>query len=219
MNRTERKTLPRQKQSDGMKRAEVLTRRAVVLSCLHVTAVGLLLACAMPVQATEAAWARLATGGYTILMRHAQAPGSGDPPGFDINDCATQRNLSDRGRQQAGRVGVRFAARAVTISAVYSSRLCRALDTARYAFRTPSAEPLPALDPLPEDPAERAAMIDQVLDIIRSFRGPGNQVMVTHQDNITALTGVELRAGEVLIVTPEEGSEYGLKIVARLLLH
>lgn len=165
--------------------------------------------------ATEAAWARLATGGYTILMTHALAPGVGDPPYFDLEDCTTQRNLSDRGRQLARRQGVRFAARAVSISRVYVSRWCRTLETAENAFPNVEAEPLEALDYY-EDGGEDK--MKEVIDIVRAFRGPGNQVMITHPENIEALTGTLPRAGESVIVAPSRDGD-GIDVVARLLLN
>lgn len=173
---------------------------------------------AEPVLATEAAWARIAEGGYTILMRHARAPGSGDPPGFELDDCSTQRNLSDRGRQSARRIGAQFAARAATISTVYSSRWCRALDTARLAFGDDRVEPLPDLDSLSGDASQAEAQTEAVRQRIRAFSGSANQVMVTHPDNIKALTGIVPREGEAIIVAPAAEGEEGLRVVGRLLL-
>lgn len=169
-------------------------------------------------RATEAAWARLATGGYTVLMTYADAPGIGDPPFFDIEDCTTQRNLSDRGRQQARRQGVRFAARAVSIPQVYSSRWCRTLETAENAFRDVKAEPIEALDIVEGDPT---AHKDEIVEIIKAFRGPGNQVMVTHPEVVEGLTGIKPRAGEAVIVAPSRdgGGNPGIDVVARLLLN
>lgn len=170
---------------------------------------------------TEAAWARLATGGYTILLTHALAPGTGDPPFFELEDCTTQRNLSDRGRQQARRRGVRFAARAVSISRVYSSQWCRTLETATNAFRV-DPEPLEALDLVEDDPDALAAKSEEIFEIIRQFRGPGNQVMVTHPENVEALTGIMPREGEAIIVAPSRKAKGednpALDVVARLLL-
>ncbi|MEX3011554.1 histidine phosphatase family protein [Hoeflea sp. TYP-13] len=169
---------------------------------------------------TEAAWARLATGGYTILLTHALAPGTGDPPFFELDDCTTQRNLSDRGRQQARRRGVRFAARAVSISRVYSSQWCRTLETATNAFRD-DPEPLEALNLVEDDSEALAAQSEEIKKIIREFRGPGNQVMVTHPENVEALTGIMPREGEAIIVAPSRDGDPGnpgLDVVARLLL-
>ena len=174
----------------------------------------------MAVQATEAAWARLATGGYTVLMTHADAPGIGDPPFFELDDCTTQRNLSDRGRQQARRWGVRFAARAVSISRVYASNWCRTLETAENAFRDADIEATEALDLVEDDPA---AHNGDALEIITAFRGPGNQVLLTHPENVEALTGIRPRTGEAIIVAPARGGGDGesppIQVVARLLLN
>src|SRR3546814_19163678 len=78
----------------------------------------------------EALWAALKQGGHVAIMRHATAPGFGDPEGFRLNDCSTQRNLSDAGRAQARRIGDAIRAHGVTIGRVLSSRWCRCLETA-----------------------------------------------------------------------------------------
>ncbi|MCK6409580.1 MAG: histidine phosphatase family protein, partial [Thauera sp.] len=81
--------------------------------------------------AEEALWKALREGGHVALMRHAVAPGVGDPPGFRLDDCATQRNLSAAGRRQAQAIGERFRANGIATAAVFSSQWCRCLDTAR----------------------------------------------------------------------------------------
>ena len=86
-------------------------------------------------QATEAGWALLRDGGHVVLMRHAMISGTTDPANFDIEKCTTQRNLSERGKQQARKIGALFAARAAPLERVLSSRYCRCLETARIAFR------------------------------------------------------------------------------------
>jgi hypothetical protein len=185
---------------------------------LYVLVASIFVLCATAgARATEAAWARLATGGYTVLMTHALAPGIGDPPYFELGDCTTQRNLSDRGRQLARRQGVRYAARAVSISKVYASRWCRTLETAENAFRDVEAEPLEALDYFEGDGKQQT---EAIIDIVKAFRGPGNQVMVTHPENIEALTGITPRPGEAVIIAPTRGGDNpGIEVVARLLLN
>ena len=97
-------------------------------------------------------WAALQAGGVAILLRHAQTePGVGDPPGFRIGDCSTQRNLSDDGRRQARRIGEALAARRVRIDHVLSSQWCRCLETARLAFPGRPVEPWPALNSFFDD--------------------------------------------------------------------
>ena len=89
--------------------------------------------------ADEALWALLRAGGQVIVMRHAATDRSlGDPPGFRLGDCSTQRNLSEEGRAQARRMGAAFASGGVPIGRVLSSQWCRCLETARLALAPPS---------------------------------------------------------------------------------
>src|SRR5437867_11407563 len=89
-------------------------------------------------------WTELRRGGLTLLMRHGSTlPGLGDPPGFRLGDCATQRNLSPVGRDEARRVGERLARERVRVARVYTSPWCRCRDTATLAFgRGEDWEPL-----------------------------------------------------------------------------
>ncbi len=91
---------------------------------------------AMPAAADEAAaWAALRAGGHVALMRHASTePGLGDPPGYKLDDCATQRNLSAQGREEARRIGERLRKEGVVVEKVYTSPWCRCRDTALEAF-------------------------------------------------------------------------------------
>lgn len=150
--------------------------------------------------ATEAGWALLRNGGQVVLLVHANAPGAGDPANFDIENCRTQRNLSDRGRQQARRIGALFAARAEPVGQVYSSRYCRALETARLAFGDRLVEELPALDSIVRAPETAEAAKEEIRDLIRNYSGSGNLVLVTHPENVEALVGVTAREGEATIV-------------------
>lgn len=161
-----------------------------------------LLLCLTPVaaHATDAGWALLRAGGHVVLLRHANVTGNGDPAGFDIDKCATQQKLSDRGRQQARKIGALFAARAAPIDRILSSRFCRALDTAGIAFEDNKAEKFEALDLLSKDPAAAAAQNAAVVKAVENFTGDGNLVLVTHLENIQALTGAGAREGEAVIV-------------------
>lgn len=168
-----------------------------------------------PAHADENLWAALRSGGHVLLMRHAATnPGIGDPPQFNLQDCQTQRNLSASGKAQAARIGKRVTERGIPISAVLSSRWCRCLDTARLTFG--SVTPEPALDSFF---GERSAQGQQQTAAIRariqSFSGPGNLVMVTHQVNITALTGEYPAEGEIFITRP--GAQGALQWIGRLM--
>lgn len=171
---------------------------------------------AAPAFATEAAWALLRDGGRVVLLRHAMAPGNGDPANFDIEKCSTQRNLSARGRQQAEKIGALFAARAGYPERVLTSRYCRARDTARIAFEDTSVEAFEPLDQLPADEAAAKAANDAVIDVVRDFTGQGNLVLVTHLENIKSLTGVSAREGEAIIVS---ATESGLRVLGRIIFN
>jgi len=163
--------------------------------------------------ATEAGWALLRDGGHVVLLRHAFAPGSGEPANFDIEKCNTQRNLSDAGRQQARKLGALFAARAAPVERVLTSRWCRTKETARLAFGTDDVEEFHALDPFTPNSPEKDAQSKEVLDEIRAWSGSGNMVMVTHLENIAALTGENAREGEAVIV---QLRDEGLHVLGRI---
>ena len=160
--------------------------------------------------ATEAGWALLRNGGQIVFLVHANAPGAGDPARFDIENCRTQRNLSDRGRQQARRIGALFAARAEPVEEVLSSRYCRCLETARLAFGDQLVEEAAALDPLPQNEEEAAAAKEEILALIRDYTGSGNLVLVTHPENVEAIAGVKPREGEAVIVAPSEDGAHAI---------
>jgi broad specificity phosphatase PhoE len=175
---------------------------------------------ALPALATEAAWAKLANGGHVILMRHAIAPGTGDPANFTLGDCSTQRNLSAEGRSQAQRIGARFAAKGVALEKVLTSQWCRCVETARLAFPRLAITEEPALNSFFSDRTTEAAQTEAAKGLIREFAagGGGNAVFVTHQVNITALTGITPRQGEAVIVRPDtEGN--GIAVVGRIIFN
>jgi phosphohistidine phosphatase SixA len=160
----------------------------------------------------EAAWRALAEGGHVALIRHATAPGIGDPPGFRLDDCATQRNLSASGRAEAERIGDAFRARGIAVEAVYSSRWCRCLETAERLGLGP-VTPWPALDSFFERPERRGAQTAELTARLAADPPSAARVLVTHQVNIGALTAVDARAGEIVVVRPGTG---GVEVVGRI---
>jgi len=163
-------------------------------------------------QDNDAAWAALARGGHIALMRHALAPGTGDPSGFSLDDCATQRNLSAEGRAQARAIGERFRERGIAVSEVRASRWCRCLDTAEL-LGLGEVIPTPALNSFFRDRAVAERQTRELRALIDAWNGEGALVLVTHQVNITALTGVYPRSGEILVLAPEDGA---LELVGRI---
>jgi phosphohistidine phosphatase SixA len=147
-------------------------------------------------------WDLLRTGGQVILMRHAQTtPGVGDPPGFRIDNCATQRNLSAHGRDDARRLGDALRGRGIRVGEVLTSRWCRAIDTARLAFGRYTV--WDSLNSTFHDRSAQHAQTEAVRQRIAAFRGPDTLVLVGHGANIVALTGIHPRQGGMVVVTPD----------------
>ncbi|ESQ12494.1 MAG TPA: histidine phosphatase family protein [Chromatiaceae bacterium] len=162
-------------------------------------------------------WQALATGRHLALMRHAKAPGIGDPANFDVEDCATQRNLSARGRAQARAIGEHFRAQGIDRARVHSSQWCRCLETARL-LDLGDVRISQSLNSFFRDDAARAERTSAALELIRnqsvdpsSDRKP--LILVTHQVNITALTGLFPASGEIIVVKP---NAKGLEVVGRI---
>ena len=182
----------------------------VVLLCVAFASHGLAQGTASAPAAASAnpAWAALQKPGSIVLLRHALAPGVGDPPGFVLGDCSTQRNLNDEGREQARRIGQTLAQRGVRAHAVWHSQWCRTAETAQLlglAYSATPRTPQPSFNSFfgtsGVEPAQTAAARKLLLD----WQGPGTLVVVTHQVNITALTGVVPQSGEGVVLLREGG--------------
>lgn len=156
------------------------------------------LALARPARAAEALGV-LASGEHLGIMRHAIAPGTGDPPGFRLGECATQRNLSDEGRAQARGIGARLRAAGIGQARVLASQWCRARETAALLGFGPP-EDLPALNSFfaarEVGPARTAALREW----IAAARLDRPVLLVSHQVNITALAGVVPVPGEIVLL-------------------
>ena len=147
-------------------------------------------------------WAQLRNErGLVVLMRHAIAPGGGDPAGFRLGDCNTQRLLSQEGREQARAIGDEFTSRGIPVAEVRSSRWCRAADTATL-LDLGTVRPTAALDSVftaPQSVADRKRRATE--KIIRDHRGEsGVLVLVGHQANIIDLTGIAPASGAAVVV-------------------
>jgi len=155
----------------------------------------------------------LREGGKVVLVRHATTvSGIGDPPGFDLSDCSTQRNLSDSGRAESRRLGERLREADVPIGTVRSSAWCRCVDTAELAFSPIPVEVWPPLNSFFAGRGDRENQTREALSSLRDLSHHANWVWVTHQVNITALTGTSVAMGEVLITRPADGR---LEVLAR----
>lgn len=150
-------------------------------------------------------WRRLRAGGLVILMRHASTePGLGDPAGFRLDDCRTQRNLSAAGRDEARRVGERLRTERVPIAKVYTSPWCRCRETAIAAFGAGEDwEPLSSFFDFPHQEPEYSERVRKRIGGYGRKPLPGNVVMVTHNVNIAALTKYSVATSELVVVRPD----------------
>jgi broad specificity phosphatase PhoE len=180
-------------------------KRRAVLRCVLV---GAGLAWPGAARADDAAlWALLQGGGQVVLLRHAATTaGVGDPPGFALDDCSTQRNLSEQGRRDAQRLGKVLRQRRVPVARVLSSPWCRCLDTARLVFGR-KAQVEPALGNLFGRPERTTEQVAELRRLVRRAEG-GNLFMVTHGSTTSALTGVSPAQGEMVVLRPLAGGDF-----------
>ena len=146
-------------------------------------------------------WDSARDGDRIILIRHSKAPGSGDPQGFKIDDCKTQRNLSQEGINQSKKIGKLFKKNKIKIDLVLSSQWCRCKDTAKYAFE--KYEEFSALNSTFQSPYDKNAKKQhkELKNFIQTWKGNGrNLILVTHYVIISALTDVAPRSGEIVII-------------------
>jgi broad specificity phosphatase PhoE len=163
--------------------------------------------------ADEALWAQLRAGGFVVFIRHGLTdPGVGDPPGFKLGDCKTERMLNAAGRAEAKRVGEAFRREKVPVAQVLSSEWCRCRDTATIAFG--AYEAWPALNNLfgrhENADAQRRAMLERA----SRFRGPGNLVLVSHGSTIVQVAGVNPATAEMVVMKPAGAGK--LELVGRI---
>ena len=142
---------------------------------------------------------QLEDGGKLIFIRHAYAPGGGDPDNFNLNDCSTQRNLNDEGREQAKYIGEFFKKNKIKIDKVLSSEWCRCKDTAKYAFKNFSTfEGLNSF----YDPRFEKYKIKQINDLkryIKEWESTDNLILITHYVVISEILNKGVSSGEIII--------------------
>ena len=161
------------------------------------------------------AWKALRAGGHVALMRHADAPGGvGDPPGFSVDDCATQRNLSEKGRVDAEKIGSRLKGEGIAFEKILSSPWCRCIDTAKL-MNLGTVETEATFGNVVVLKDQRQTLTTGARALIARWTAGGNLLVVTHGANIQALTGVWLASGEIVVV---KGGSDRTEPVGRLLL-
>ena len=150
--------------------------------------------------ASNQAWNLVKEGNKILLIRHSLAPGGGDPPGFKINDCKTQRNLNRTGINQSKKIGKLFKKNKVPVDQVLSSQWCRCKDTAKYAFG--NFKEFTALNSTFQPPYNKneGKQLKELYKFIKKWDGKGkNLVLITHYSIITAVTNAVPSSGEIVI--------------------
>ncbi len=165
--------------------------------------------------AADQRFARLTEPGIVAVMRHALAPGSGDSASFTLDDCATQRNLDARGREQAREIGKAIRTAGVTVDRVLTSQWCRCRDTARLLDLGP-VEDLPALNSFFRNPARADGQTADLRQFLLHLPPGETVILVTHYVNIRALTGRGVASGEVVLL--KIGSDRTISAVDEILI-
>ena len=141
----------------------------------------------------------LKEGGKIIFIRHAYAPGGGDPENFNINDCSTQRNLSDEGINQSKLIGEFFKTKKIKIDKVLSSEWCRCKDTAKFAFN--EFETFDALNSFfsAKFAKNEKKQIEELKNYIKNWKSNKNLILVTHYVVISSMLNIAASSGEIVI--------------------
>ena len=163
--------------------------------------------------ADEALWELMRGVGQVVFMRHAvTTPGVGDPAGFRLDDCATQRNLTDAGRDDARRVGAAFRTRGIPVGRVLSSPWCLCLETAQLAFGR--SETWTPLSNLFDNRAREAEQMRELREIAGRRPSGGNVVLITHGSVVQPLTGIQPAPAELVVLTPDGSGRF--RVTGRL---
>ena len=157
---------------------------------------------------------RMKFGGHILMIRHALAPGSGDPPDFKISDCSTQRNLDDSGRAQARKIGLWLRSNGIESARIYSSQWCRCLETAELMAMGPVVE-MPALNSFYELAQNREPNLKALRNFFAEQPSDGDLViLVTHFVTISAIADEAVSSGEGVLLKLNEDAPY--EIVGRI---
>ena len=164
---------------------------------------------------TALAWAALRGDRHVALIRHAQAPGAGDPADYKLDDCTSQRNLSEQGRAEAQALGARFRMQQVKVGKVVSSQWCRCKQTAEL-MNIGAVEDAPTFNNAFVLNTMRDELTAGARTMIDAWRGPGTLVVVTHGENILLMLGLRPREAEVIVVAPDPTSQKKMRLIGRI---
>ena len=142
---------------------------------------------------------QLVDGEKLIFIRHAYAPGSGDPDNFNLNDCSTQRNLSEEGKKQAKKIGKFFTKNNIKIEKVFSSEWCRCKETAEIAFNNYSTKNFLNSFYSSKFAKNKTKQIEELDNYVQELRSSKNLVFVTHYVLISEVLNYAPSSGEIVV--------------------
>ena len=141
----------------------------------------------------------LSEGGKLIFIRHAYAPGSGDPDNFNLSNCSSQRNLNEEGINQAKNINKFFLKDHIESNSVLSSEWCRCKQTAKYAFKNYKTKSFLNSFYSQEFAHNRAKQIKELKEFVKEWNGKGNLIFVTHYVVIAEILNLPVSSGEIVI--------------------
>ncbi|MGH7304716.1 MAG: histidine phosphatase family protein [Candidatus Rokuibacteriota bacterium] len=191
------------------------SRAKLVWFSLAALTMSLVITPALAAEDAKGAWEALVKGGHVALIRHGNAPPGfgGDPPGFRLDDCKTQRNLDDKGRAQGKALGEAFRSHGVRVDRIVSSPVCRCMDTAAL-MAVGQVESAGAL--LPDRDPNIPVRLRELKEIVSNWRGPGTLVLMTHGFTIRPLIGIITDQAETVVLRPTPGIEPGAHVLGRI---
>ena len=142
---------------------------------------------------------QLEDGGKLIFIRHAYAPGGGDPNNFNLDDCSTQRNLNNEGREQAKYIGEFFKKNKIEIDKVLSSEWCRCKETAKIAFKNFSTNSFLNSFYSSKYRKNKEKQIEMLNDYVKKFKSKQNLIFVTHYVLISEVLNYAPSSGEIVV--------------------
>ena len=167
-------------------------------------------------RADEAGLKALAAGGHIVMVRHGlTTPGAGDPAGFKLDECRTQRNLIEDGREESRKLGQLLRERKIAVDRVMSSEWCRCIETAEL-IGIGKIETYSPLNNLFGRPQNREPQEKELRPLIAGWKGPGNLLLVTHGANMGALMQINPETAAGVVLAPAPGTDAGFKVVGRI---
>lgn len=142
---------------------------------------------------------------HVFFLRHALAPGYGDPTDFNIDNCKTQRNLSSEGKDQATSIGTDLKSIGISFDKIYSSEWCRCTETAS-VLNLGKVTTFSGLNSFFKDHYDREETLGKLMNKLESLDKTGRVLMVTHQVVISAITGINVASGVAVAYNPSDGS-------------